>query len=201
MKVIRPFALLVASSFAFTAQAQEIFFNATFAGADPNATGFANLVLSEDHSTLSYVIQLTGVDLGGQTPSVDDNVIGLHFHNAPVGFNGPVVFGLLGSPTLGGTLNPALTDDADDLVIDAVAGTITGAWEISDNPVLTLSLLDELRADRLYLNVHTEAFRGGATRGQIVPEPSAFALSGLGIVALYCWQRHCWQRRRAAGRQ
>ncbi|MCA9240834.1 MAG: CHRD domain-containing protein [Planctomycetales bacterium] len=160
--------------------AHESHYTALFTGADPSATGTAALTLSADHATLSYAIQLTGLDLGGQTATIDDNVIGLHFHSAPAGSNGPVVFGLLGSPTLGGTLNPALTDDADDIVIDAVAGTITGAWETSDNPTLSATLLDALNMEGLYLNVHTEAFRGGATRGQIVPvpEPSA-VLSGL----------------------
>lgn len=159
-------------------------FSASFSGDDPGATGLASLVLSEDHATLSYTIELSGLDLGGQTTDTADDVIGLHFHNAPAGSNGPVVFGILGSPTLGGTLNPALTDDADDLMVDAVAGTISGAWEATDTPALTNALLDELNAFELYLNVHTEGFRGGATRGQVVPEPASIAQVGLAMAGL-----------------
>lgn len=167
-------------------------FIANFSGADPAATGFASLVLSEDQSTLSYMIELGGLDLGGQTAATADDVIGLHFHNAPAGSNGPVVFGILGSPTLGGTLNPALTDDADDLMVDAVAGTISGAWEATDTPALTSLLLDELNAFELYLNVHTTGFQGGAIRGQVLPEPANVAQVGvamLGLVGLMWWRR------------
>lgn len=189
MRTLLPCTLVAACVAATSLRAHEAHFTAKFSGADPNATGFASLVLSEDHSTLSYAIELNGLDLGGQTGDPNDDVIGLHFHNAPLGSNGPVVFGLLGSPTLGGTLNPALTDDADDLVINAAAGTITGAWETTDTPSLTSSLLDQLAAGNLYLNVHTVAFAGGATRGQIVPEPSALALAGIAAMGVVCWRR------------
>lgn len=182
----------IACVIATSSLAHEKHFAARFTGADPNATGMASLVLSEDHSTLSYMIELNGLDLGGQTAATADDVIGLHFHNAPAGSNGPVVFGILGSPTLGGTLNPALTDDADDLMVDAVAGTISGAWEATDTPALTSLLLDELNAFELYLNVHTTGFQGGATRGQVVPEPASFAQVGValaGLVGVMWWRR------------
>lgn len=189
MKLMPAYTLLATCLMTTSLLAQERHYSAMFSGADANATGSATLVLSEDHSTLSYMIQLSGVDLGGQTATVDDDVIGLHFHNAPAGSNGPVVFGILGSPTLGGTLNPALTDDADDLMVDAVAGTISGAWEASDTPVLTASMLNELSQMELYLNVHTEGFRGGATRGQVIPEPASVVLGGLALVGLVGWAR------------
>lgn len=172
-------ALVACGCWSSLATAHERFYSATFSGADPSASGVASLMLSADHTALSYTIELSGLDLGGQTATTADDVIGLHFHNAPAGSNGPVVFGILGSPTLGGVLNPALTDDGDDLMVDAATGTITGVWETSDTPALTQSFLDLLNADMLYLNVHTEAFRGGATRGQIVPEPASVALLAL----------------------
>lgn len=170
--------------------AHETHFSATFSGADASASGFASLVLSEDHGSLSYTIDLDGLDLGGQSAATDDDVIGLHFHNAPSGSNGPIVFGLLGSPNKGGALDPSLTDDEDDLAIDALAGTITGVWEATDDPALTTSMLELLSAQSLYLNVHTNGFQGGAIRGQVVPEPSAVLLAISALVGA------AWLRRR-----
>ena len=90
----RTFAVAIAAGLVCSAAgAHEQQFAADFSGADPAATGSASLTLSEDHSELSYAITLQGLDLGGQTTGTDDDVIGLHFHNAPAGSNGPVVFG------------------------------------------------------------------------------------------------------------
>jgi hypothetical protein len=157
----------------------ETMFSATLTGDQEvppvvtNAGGTAMLTLNDDQNSLSYTLQLFGVDLdGNQTPDdSSDDVTGLHIHAAPAGVNGGVVFGMI-SPG----------HDLDDLMIDAVAGTVSGAWELTDdNGNASLSdNLDELFSEGLYFNVHTPANPGGEIRGQIVPEPGTLAFLALG---------------------
>lgn len=133
------------------------------------ASGSSTLALGSSSTVLSYTITLEGLDLdGNQTPgNPADDVTGLHFHRAPAGSPGPVVFGLI---------SPA--HDIDDLVIDATAGTLTGAWEESDdngNALLSAELAN-LLAGGLYLNVHTVAFGGGEIRGQVLQRTLADGL-------------------------
>ncbi len=124
------------------------------------ATGSATLSLTADGAALSYAITLVGLDLDGNQTPVDpnDDVTNLHFHAAPPGVNGGVVFGLI-----------APGDDADDLVIDAATGTVTGIWENTDTNPLSAQL-GNLLGGGLYLNVHTVAFGGGEIRGQVLAE-------------------------------
>lgn len=130
------------------------------------ATGSASLSLNAAQDRLTYTIKLTGLDLDGTiTPEdADDDVVALHFHVAPPGTNGAVVFGQI-SPN----------DDADDLVINAAAGTLTGAWENSDAKPLSGQLAN-LLADGLYLNVHTTEYPGGAIRGQVLVKGDGITL-------------------------
>ena len=140
----------------FTANLEEAQASAG-AGTGSPAIGLASLVLNSAQDALEYTIALMGLDLDGQqTPSdPSDDVTAMHFHAAPPGSNGMVVFGLI-SPN----------HDADDLVVDAVAGTLTGVWENTDTNPLSGQLAN-LLASNLYLNVHTVTFPGGAIRGQV----------------------------------
>lgn len=73
----------------------------------------------------------------------------------------------------------------DDLVVDAVAGTITTAWDLGEGNNTTLAdQLASLLAGGLYLNIHAQQFPAGAIRGQIVPEPGSAALLSLGCAVL-----------------
>jgi len=128
-----------------------------------SALGMATLTLNQAQDALTYSITLFALDLDGlQTPlDIDDDVTGLHFHAAPAGINGGVVFGLI-----------APNHDLDDLVIDPVAGTLDGVWENTDTNALSDQLAN-LQANGLYLNVHTTSWPGGAIRGQVLPSPSA----------------------------
>lgn len=133
--------------------------DSTQAGTSSTASGRAIMVLNEAQDALTYDLWLAGLDLDGlQTVAdPDDDVTALHFHNAPPGNNGGVVFGLIGP-----------NHDTDDLVIDPVAGRLTGVWEETDSNPLGVQLTN-LQAGDLYLNVHTTGFGGGAIRGQVLP--------------------------------
>ncbi len=69
-----------------------------------------------------------------------------HFHNAPTGVNGPVV------------RNLTFTDNV-----------ASGVWSATDaTQPLTPTLLAELLAGNLYVNVHTSTNPGGEIRGQVL---------------------------------
>jgi len=153
---------------------------------DEGASGTATFVLNDAQNAFSYHIQLFGLDLdGNQTPAnANDNVTRTHFHAAPAGVNGGIVFGQIdGSATL--------RNDLDDLVVNAAAGTIDGVWDNAEGNGTTLGAqLANLFAHGLYFNVHTADHGGGEVRGQvvIVPEPSTL-IAGLGLAGLSLGRR------------
>lgn len=131
------------------------------------ATGTATLVLNAEQTRLTMHLTVFGLDL--------NEVTGLHIHNAPVGVNGGVVFGLIG---INNDLN-------GDLLIDSEAGTVFSAWDLLEGNNTTLAdQLNNLFAGNLYINVHTPTFPGGEIRGQIVPEPATVTLMLLGSLGL-----------------
>lgn len=158
------YSILILTLFAVPTLAQTDFIadieaDQVVGGSSSMASGSAELVLNATQDALTYEIKLVGLDLDGlQTPAdPSDDVTAFHFHFAPPGSNGGVVFGLI-SPN----------HDVDDLVIDPVAGSLVGVWEDTDTNPLSGQLAN-LNAGDLYLNVHTTTFPGGAIRGQVVP--------------------------------
>lgn len=97
-----------------------------------------------------------------------------HFHNAPAGTPGPVVYDLIAS---------------GDGTAGATSGTMSGTWTPAEGLTANLS---SLLADGIYVNLHSSTFPGGELRGQwqVVPEPTSFLL--VGGVAVGGW----WVRRR-----
>jgi hypothetical protein len=63
-------------------------------------------------------------------------------------------------------------------------------------PGAVAALLAGFEADTAYLNIHSNEFPGGEIRGfiQPVPEPSAFALSALGMGSLFAFAARRRQR-------
>jgi hypothetical protein len=155
---------------------------------DEGSSGIGWFILSDDMTSLSYDVTLVGLDLDGlQTPgNPDDNVTRTHFHAAPAGTNGGIVFGQIDP-------NVSLRNDLDDLMVDPIAGTIRGVWDGTEGNNTTLAAqLPTLLANGLYFNVHTSDHAGGEIRGQIVwvPEPATYV--SLALAAGGC----CWLRRR-----
>ncbi len=118
-----------------------------------DATGEAVLALNFARSRLEVNAEFDGVQL--------DEAGGFHFHRAPAGDNGSVVWGFFGPDS----------DTNDDTVIDPVANTIFSAWDADEGNGTTLAdELPFLLDDGLYLNIHTEDFPGGLIRGQVLRE-------------------------------
>ena len=78
-----------------------------------------------------------------------------HLHNAAEGANGPVVVNLTNDLAPNGRRGRAVITSAD----------IVGPLAETANPLL--SLLNEMAAGRIYLNVHTAANPPGEVRGQL----------------------------------
>jgi hypothetical protein len=143
------------------------------------SSGLGIFILNDAQTALSYDIVLTGLDLdGAQTPNdPNDNVTRTHFHFAPSGSNGGIVYGQIDP-------SAALRNDLDDLIVNAGTGRITGVWDNAEGNNTTLAAqLANLLAGNLYFNVHTSDHAGGEIRGQVlmVPEPSSMLLFGCGV--------------------
>lgn len=131
------------------------------ANASP-ATGLATLLLDTDSGDFTLDYSYTGL-IGTVTVA--------HFHQAPAGVNGGVVYWLAatGAPN---NLPTTLLSPSFLTGVSADSGSGTGTF----SPALVAAAL----AGNLYINIHTTAFAGGEIRGQVVPTPGAAALLGLG---------------------
>jgi len=80
--------------------------------------------------------------------AVTDNVpTAVHFHNAPIGVNGPVV---------------------KDLMSFLKGNNVTGTWKRTDAmQPLTNAFVAETFNQNIYINIHTAEFPGGEIRGQL----------------------------------
>src|SRR4051812_38624755 len=90
---------------------------------DEGSSGEATFVLNDAQTQLTYDVQLFGLDLdGNQTPAnPNDNVTRAHFHRAPTGVNGGIVYGIIdASATLRNDIAP------NDLVINNATGHFSG---------------------------------------------------------------------------
>jgi len=154
---------------------------------DEGSSGFGTFVLNDAQTRLTYFVTLTGLDLDTlQTPgNANDNVTRAHFHNAPAGVAGGIVYGIIdASPTLHNDNNP------NDLVVNPVANTISGAWDTNEGNGTTLTaMLPSLLAGNLYFNIHTTDHAGGEIRGQVVPVPEPGSAGLLAAGAALCVRR------------
>jgi len=78
--------------------------------------------------------------------SFDSPPTGAHFHNAPIGVNGPIV---------------------KDLMSNIMGNNIVGAWKRTDVMMpLTNMFVSEAYIQNIYLDIHTAEFPNGEIRGQ-----------------------------------
>jgi len=131
----------------FSAQAAVVNLVSLLSGANEvpanasTATGSAALTLDTTAGTLGYLISFSGLS---------GSVTAAHFHAAPVGVVGSVIFDLGGSnSTVSG--------------IGSSSGLFVGAMTN-----LTALQISAIQSNGWYVNLHTAAYPGGEIRGQIV---------------------------------
>ncbi len=124
------------------------------------ATGLGALSFNANPTNLAY--------------NITHNVLNesaAHFHNAPVGVGGGVVFNLgVGSPKIGNWAAPVnmVRELFRDRIYINIHSTAFPGGEIRGNVIFPASFLKDLFAGLLYVNIHTTAFPAGEIRGQIL---------------------------------
>ena len=123
------------------------------------ASGTATLELNQLMNELTIFITVQNLFVVPfPNAGLDDEVIAAHIHGAPVGINGPVVFGFIGPNS----------DTDGDLILDGVAATIFSIWDGAEGINTNLGAeLTNLQNGDLYINIHTPSNPAGEIRGQI----------------------------------
>lgn len=161
--------------------------NGGFGSGTSPGSGSATFAVNQDSdgniTSIDYTVTIDGLDASGftdmsGTSDADDDLVGLHIHNAARGQSGGIVFGILGDPDTG-TLSPDSTDDADrSISVDGTTLRITGSWdpdEATDPNDFADALLNTATGNDvpLYANVHTSGNQGGEIRGQLTVQETA----------------------------
>jgi CHRD domain/PEP-CTERM motif len=185
------FATLIASSlFALAAAmpaaaAHEVEYATTLSGASeipPNgSSGTGNALITVDFDTLMMEVKVSFSDLSGTTTAS-------HIHCCTA---------TPGSGNVGvATVLPTFTDFPLGVTSGTYDHTFDMALASSYNPDFVTAhsnvsgafsaLIAGMESGNAYLNIHTSAFPGGEVRGLLhaVPEPEAYALLVVGLVAL-----------------
>lgn len=111
------------------------------------AKGNADFKLSKDRKEMTYKITVKDIE----------NASAAHIHNGAKGSNGPPVVNLYKGSKKQGKFSGVLSE-----------GTLTEKDLMGDLKGKTLdALVDLVKSDSAYVNVHTEAFPDGEIRGQL----------------------------------
>lgn len=110
------------------------------AGMDIESEGSGTAALTLSQAGLTYAMTVTGLT---------SRMTNAHFHNAPAGTSGGVVRSLF--PEFDGH-------------------SVAGIWRPVDDEPLDPTMVDELLAGNIYINVHTETYGAGEIRGQVRPD-------------------------------
>jgi hypothetical protein len=158
----------------------------------PASFGTASFVINDLMTSMTFTATVFNIDFtGSQTADINDNLVAAHIHAATLilrGTNAPVVWGFFGNP---------FNDNAPNDVVNTpfttgVGGTISGKWDLLEGNGTTLSAqLPNILSGNSYINFHTTQFGGGEIRGalQVVPEPAAIWLGGIGALLLVARRR------------
>lgn len=118
---------------------------------DSKATGSAEFEPTTDASSISYTVNVTDIDA----------VKAAHIHIGEIGQNGPIVVTLFKSETPTGQVSGLLSKG--NITSDKLEGPMAGK-QLSD-------LIDVMKSEGAYVNVHTQQNPDGEIRGQIEPAP------------------------------
>lgn len=103
-------------------------------------------VASTGRGSLAAIFTDGGLTFHSTIDGLSASFTAAHFHNAAAGTNGPVV---------------------RTLTANFSGNTASGVWRSSDTEPFSNSLIRELLANNIYINVHTPTFPGGEVRGQL----------------------------------
>jgi hypothetical protein len=130
-------------------------FTATLSGSNEvppvtttEATGTATFTVNG--AQIEYTVDVIGIE----------NATQAHIHTGREGQNGPVRLNLCGT---GAPQPPCVSGTG-------VLATGTNGTTVGDPPITFDELVEAIRNDSAYANVHTTQNPGGEIRGQIVPE-------------------------------
>jgi hypothetical protein len=112
------------------------------------ASGTATFTVNEGQ--IEDTVEVTGIV----------NALVAHIHTGREGQNGPVRLDLCGT---GAPQPPCISGSG-------VLATGTNGTTVGDPPITFDELVEAIRSDSAYANVHTEQNPGGEIRGQIVPQ-------------------------------
>lgn len=112
---------------------------------------------------------------------IETPLLQAHIHIAPPTTNGPVVallFNLCDIPACG----PGQVEVTGDNIV--LRGTVSDVVANGAGIGSIADIVDAIRGNNAYVNVHSEGFPPGELRGNLVPEPGTALLLGLGLVLL-----------------
>ena len=109
-----------------------------------SAAGNAHFVLHPNRKSLKYDIRFNNLS----TPFSS-----AHFHLGQINQNGPII--------------KTLTHDFIPTNNLRTSGFIQGTWSSKDNEPLTELIVDEILANRVYVNIHSTQYPNGELRGQV----------------------------------
>jgi hypothetical protein len=146
--------------------ARELFLGRASGAQEPGplspSPGAGNVLATLDAGATALAFSLPYRDLTGASIS------GAHFHDAKAGINGAIVRDISAAEQNGAVLP---------------AGLFTGKWANDDAQPLTAAMVAELRANRIYVNLHTAPNQpSGEIRGQLVAQGLVGLATGTGGV-------------------
>lgn len=148
---------------------------------DSPATGACSIAYDHHGFSMDVKLYLEGISLDNLNGDGPNNT-SIHIHMAPVGENGPIVI------DLGWWIPSTLEEYEPNRIFAHWEGVQLGGQQgevLSDY----VENQDALYTNRLYIDVHTNAYADGEIRGQILEVPAPGAMATLGLAGLAVTRR------------